>query len=270
VKRTTVLVIALAVCMAATGCAYRGAVYSSYQQLALDVRATTDSSTPVRVNFGYDRGVGAWVPKLNSQGEGSGAAAKNATATNRGEAVSLISKDDIRSTVTPPVKGTTYKVVVADSAFITGMAANVAAAPDGMEVHVVAPEASGGVETMDAEQAATLPAQVKIQVNGDPGERIAAALSSAQVFDVLQALFDRASQLDHAGQDAVFDSAAQNMSTPFKAEYKRMLDKGQSPRRAFDLAKIPYVSGTLEPKTTPEERRARLIAALSDALNKER
>jgi len=253
----------------ATGCGYRGAVYSSYQQLALDIRATTESSTPVKVQLGYDRGVGAWVPKLNAGTRKSATA--TAPGTDRGEAVSIISKDDIRTTVTPPIKAAAdaasaatvaaaaakptdqttggYKVLKVDSAFITGMAANVAAAPADTEVRVVVPPAAGA----DGRAATAL----SVTTKGDAGLRIATALSSAESFDALQTLYDKIGTLDPARQEAVYDAAAELVSPRFHELYAKY-SRRRSHRVAFLVATGDYNHG-------PTQRRE-LIAALRNAL----
>ena len=51
------LLLACACLVLPTGCAYRGAVYSEYSQVGLDIRTTQASNAPIMVNFGYDRGV---------------------------------------------------------------------------------------------------------------------------------------------------------------------------------------------------------------------
>lgn len=256
-----------ALALLASGCGYRGAVYSSYQQLALDIRASTESSTPVKVQLGYDRGVGAWVPKLNA---GTG---RTAADIDRGEAVSIISKDDIRSTVTPPIKPATdaaksaastvaaaasstssassggYNVLKVDSAFITGMAANVAAAPDDTTVTVVIPpdeRAEGGAATT-----------LSVKTHGDAGERIATALSSAEAFDVLQGLFDEVERLEPSRQDAVYETAAGLVSAQFHDRYAGYA-RTRTRRVAFLVAKGDYIHG-------PTERR-QVIDALREAL----
>src|SRR5437867_12266422 len=111
-KRLPLISASLVLIMTA-GCAYHGAVYSEYSQLALDVRSTAESSAPIKVSFGYDRGVVAYVPKLKAK---------------TGEACSIISWQNIGSTVSPSQLGT-QSVLRVDAGFISGTAANVASAP---------------------------------------------------------------------------------------------------------------------------------------------
>lgn len=127
------------------GC-YRGAIYSSYQEAGLGIRTTAESGAPVKVHFGYDRSVGAFVPRRGGD---------NANE----EATSIISKDDVGANVKP---GSTENLLTVDSALITGTAAIVASAPEQSEV-TIAP-------------AAGAPRQIFI-TSGDAGERIATALN---------------------------------------------------------------------------------------------
>lgn len=134
--RTIYLLFALVLLGLASGCRYRGAVYSEYEQLALDVRAsTTDANGPVKVNFGYDRGVIAFVPHRVG-GDGKTGA--------RGEAVSVISWSktgtDVRPSTAP--RGGSNTVLSVNAGLITGTAANVAAIPQGMLVTVVSDASS--------------------------------------------------------------------------------------------------------------------------------
>ena len=139
-------------------CAYRGAVYSEYTQFALDVRATQESSSPVKVNLGYDRGVLAYVPKLDDRSH-----------SRRGEAVSLISWNNVGSDWLPidATKGvlSSQKVLRVDAGFISGIAAVVASAPSNANVQVVAD--TTGKETSFA-----------VRTVGGPGERIGLALEA--------------------------------------------------------------------------------------------
>src|SRR5207249_9774961 len=85
------------------GCAYHGAVYSEYSQFALDVRSTAESSAPIKIDLGYDRGVLAYVPKLKSK---------------TGEACSVISWQNIGSSIAPSSLGT-KSVLNVDAGFIS-------------------------------------------------------------------------------------------------------------------------------------------------------
>jgi hypothetical protein len=132
-----------------TGCAYRGAVYSEYEQLALDIRSTAASSAPVQVNFGYEQSVFAYVPKQN--------AGSNST---QGEAVSVISWNNI-ATELNPTQISTNSVLRVDAGFISGIAADVASAPSNSTVTIVAPNLTNTVS-----------------VTGSAGERISAATTA--------------------------------------------------------------------------------------------
>jgi len=146
----TILCIACTSTLLATGCAYRGAVYTEYNQTALDIRSSAASGAPVQVNFGYDSGVFAYVPKQN--------AGTNAT---QGEAVSMISWNNIATTINP---AETTNLLRVDAGFITGITADVASAPAGSTVTIVAPGLTNAVA-----------------VSGDPGTRIGAATSALTV-----------------------------------------------------------------------------------------
>src|SRR5512147_2296059 len=107
---------------ALTGCAYKGAIYSSYQEGGLGVRTTAESEAPVKVHFGYDRSVAAFIPR-----RGGNPASEEVT--------SIISKDEVRAMVNPTRLGTDELIAV-DSAFITGTAAIVASAPSNAVVTI--------------------------------------------------------------------------------------------------------------------------------------
>ena len=149
-KRLPVIIASLSLILS-SGCAYHGAVYSEYAQFALDVRTTAESSAPVKVNLGYDRGVMTFVPKLKGK---------------TGEACSIISWQDIGSTVVPS-KTATDSVLRVDAGFISGMAAEVAAVPSDYTVAIVPPDPQGKA------------AGLKLKTTSGPGERIATALAFA-------------------------------------------------------------------------------------------
>jgi hypothetical protein len=145
----THLIIVCACSVFSAGCAYRGAVYSEYEQVALDIRTTAASSAPVQVTFGYDQGVFAYVPKLNAD-----------TNSTQGEAVSVISWDNIGAELNPTKTGSN-SVLMVDAGFISGIAADVVSAPDGSSVTILAPNLTNTVS-----------------ISGDPGDRIAAATAA--------------------------------------------------------------------------------------------
>lgn len=147
--------------LAGGGCAYRGAIYASYQEAGLAVRTTADGNAPVKVNVGYDRAVAAFVPR-----RGGDAAVEEATA--------LISKDEVRIIADPTGVGTDTLLAV-DSAFITGTAAIVASAPAGALVRV------HDAGTPAAIAAAASASAADWRPSGSAGERIATALTG---FDV--------------------------------------------------------------------------------------
>ncbi len=130
-------------------CAYRGAVYSDYNQVGLDIRTSQASGAPVQVNFGYDQGVFAYVPKQNGE-----------TNSTQGEAVSVISWNNI-ATELNPTQTSTNSVLRVDAGFISGIAADVVSAPAGSSVTIVAPNLTNTVS-----------------VQGSPGGRIAAATAA--------------------------------------------------------------------------------------------
>lgn len=149
-KRTHLLIVCVCSVLSA-GCAYRGAVYSEYEQTALDIRTTAASSAPVQVNFGYDQGVLAYVPKLNAT-----------TNSFQGEAVSVISWDNIGLELNPTQTGSNSLLMV-DAGFISGIAADVASAPEFTTVTILAPD----LKTTTTNE---------ISVSSSAGDRISAAM----------------------------------------------------------------------------------------------
>lgn len=153
------LALAAGLALAVTGCChYRGAVYSEYCMVGLDVRANAVSSSPVQASFGYDRGLGTFVPRRSSGTNGS-----------PGEAVSVISWNHINSTLDP--WRPTNTVLAVNAGFITGTAASVAAAPSNATVVI-----RGVDQTPMAE----------LQTVGDPGERINAAVSAGRYLEAVK------------------------------------------------------------------------------------
>jgi len=128
------------------GCSYKGAIYSSYQEGGLGIRTTAESDAPVKVHFGYDQSVAAFVPR-----RGDDPANEEATA--------IISKDEVGANVNPTTTGTKDLLTV-DSALITGTAAIVASAPANAQVTVTSPSTQRTYVT-----------------NGRAGDRIATALN---------------------------------------------------------------------------------------------
>lgn len=230
----------LVTCLAATSiaCSYRGAIYSSYQELGLGIKATAESNSPVKVHLGYNRGTGAWIPR-----RGGGEQAE--------EAVAVISRDDVLSTVNPTRLGED-SILQADSALISGTAAIVASAPSGAIV-VVKPSPDSGKpapEAVDAAAGAVKrvrdcddPAQhcVSFQALGSPGERIATALAGAPRLSPSQlkvkVLLDLLSK--RSNQKKVFGQASALMPADFQALYAARADL--DPAVAFRSAALDYL-----------------------------
>lgn len=109
----------------ATGCApYRGAVYSEYTQVGLDIRVNTASSTPIVGALGYDHGIGSYVPRRNCGTNGS-----------YGESVSVISWNYTGAEFNPLAP--TNSTLTMDAGFISGTAAAVAATPSDSVINIV-------------------------------------------------------------------------------------------------------------------------------------
>lgn len=158
----------LALTLTFTGCQYRGAVYSEYNQTALDIRAQQASSSPIKVNFGYDRGVFAYVPKRNAS-----------TNSFDGEAVSVIAWNNLQHDINPFTTATNSLLRV-DAGFISGVAAIVATAPADAEV-VIVPVHDAVFESLVANESGTPRSKwdkgntYRIQTSGSPGMRVKAA-----------------------------------------------------------------------------------------------
>jgi hypothetical protein len=148
----------------AAGCAYRGAVYSEFTTAGIDLRADATSGAPVRFVFGYDRGVGAYVPRRNA-----------GTTDSQGEAVSVVSWSYLRTTPAPTQQNANKTAISVDAGFITGTAAQVIAAPDGFKVIIEEPVTPSATGTPSGNVTGLFSAQ------GDPGTRIATAASVRSV-----------------------------------------------------------------------------------------
>jgi len=190
-----------------SGCGYHGAVYSSYQQLGLDIRATTESNAPVKVSLSYERGAGALVPKLDME-------------KSRGDAVSLLSTDDVATTAGNPKATKDWlgnPPLRASSAFISGPAAVVASAPSNTVVTIVEPRGN----------------ERQIQTTGSAGARIAAALRPSARFaepvqQEFQQEFDQLRQQLPATQKQTFDRAATMLGTKFEQKYRSVAAHGDA------------------------------------------
>lgn len=243
------LLLAFAALSASTGCGYKGAIYSSYQEAGLGIRTTAESDAPVKVHFGYDHSVAALVPR------------RGGDLTNE-EATSLISKEAVGAGVNP-VRAGTEPLLCMDSAFISGTAAIVASAPSGATVKVLpataaCPACPGAV----AERGS-----ITVTTEGNAGARIAAALTQrpgaltdAQVrLATMRELIDA---MPPAKQGAVYKSAAAKMSPTFQSAYQQRLTQGLSTPLAFKLTTQDYLKN--EPDDGP--RREEVNQALATGL----
>jgi hypothetical protein len=236
------------------GCGFKGAIYSSYQEGGLGVRTTAEGDAPIKVHFGYDRSVAAFVPR-----RGGNADTEEATA--------LISKDQVGANLNPLRMGTD-NVLTVDSAFITGTTAIVASAPHDSIVIVKAPPTvgtnAGGGSTAAAETGGALgetpgtgaekaggreraaPGSLEFRTRGSAGERIGLAftqqpgrLSTCAVSILaLQKKIGTGSKADE-----IYDKAAGKLPDDFKKLYQARSKKG---RTAFLLTKQDYLEGQPE------------------------
>jgi hypothetical protein len=193
-----------------TGC-YRGAVYASYQELGLGIKASAESNSPIKVHFGYDRGAGAWVPRRGGGQQGE-------------EAVALVSRDDVRSTVNPTRLGKD-SILQVDSALIAGTAAIVASSPPDSIVTVAPPAAP----------------PVSYAISGNAGDRIAMALADGprltpdqlDVQTMLRLLSKR------RNQKQVVARATTLLPADFQGRFATRA--GQAPLSAFKVTAFEYV-----------------------------
>jgi hypothetical protein len=219
----------------AGGC-YRGAIYASYEEVGLGIKATAESNSPVKVHFGYNRGVGAWVPRRGGADE---------------EATSLISRDDVRANVNPTKLG--QPLLQVDGAVIAGTAAIVAAAP-----------ANAVVEVKDADAVEAAATQVSVATRGGPGARIGMALAQTDLTEDEVAVLDLIKLIRlRPDRDTVFDAAATSMPTPFRNLYGKRRAASASPTNAFRGATSDYLS---EEGTDVTARNRELRAALGAAI----
>lgn len=170
-KKAQLLIFGLAgLILTTSGCHYRGAVYSEYNQTALDIRAQQASSSPIQVNFGYDRGVFAYVPKRNAS-----------TNSLDGEAVSVIAWNNLQHDVNPFTTSSNTLLQV-DAGFISGVAAIVATAPQDAKI-VIVPVHDAVFETMASitKNTSVSTKTYQIQTSGNPGKRVSSAM---QVFSL--------------------------------------------------------------------------------------
>ncbi|MBY0277350.1 hypothetical protein K2Z84_18620 [Candidatus Binatia bacterium] len=104
----------------------------------------------MKVHVGYNRSVGAFVPRRGGDPQTE-------------EATAMIAKDEVRIAANPTTTGTANLLAV-DSAFITGTAAIVASAPSGATVKVEDPRAPQS-----------------FTASGNAGARIATALTGFEI-----------------------------------------------------------------------------------------
>jgi hypothetical protein len=214
--------------LAATGC-YRGAIYASYQEAGLGIKATAESNSPIKVHFGYDRGAGAWVPRRGGADE---------------EATSLISRDDVRANANP-MRLADGPLLQASGVAITGTAAIVASSPSDAQVTVV--EADSVLE---------------VQTKGTAGERIATALSPVAFSNdqyVQRTLIIET--IKRKDGDAVFRAAAAKMSDRFQTLFQNRLDSQDTVSVAFQRATFTYTNEVDDSRA----RVAEMVAALRAA-----
>jgi hypothetical protein len=193
------------------------------------MKATAESNSPVKVHFGYDRGVGAWVPRRGGADE---------------EATSLISRDDVRAGVNPTRRG--EPLLQTDGVVISGTAAIVASSPTNAIVTVV--EAGSELE---------------VRTQGTAGKRIATALKrvglTSEQVDQMELIKDTAARND---ADLVFQSAAARMSDRFQTLFDQRVAAGDSAALAFKKATFKY---TNENRDSRDARVAETVAGLRSA-----
>jgi hypothetical protein len=200
----------LALLWSGSGCAYRGAIYASYQEAGLGIKATAESNAPIKVHFGYNRGVGAWVPRRGGNADTE-------------EATSLISRDDVRASLNPTGMGTD-SLLQADGAVITGTAAIVASAPAGATVTI-----RDGANVQD------------YRTEGEAGQRILTALAQAPRLssDELALRNLMAEVAKRRDRRSVFEAAARKMPAAFQARYDALVrDLGSE--QAFQATTSAY------------------------------
>ena len=221
------------------GCAYRGAIYSSYQEGGIGIRTTAESSAPIKVHFGYDRSVAAFVPRRGGDAQSE-------------EATSLISKDQVGANLNP-TKITTADALMIDSAFITGTAAIVASAPDDATVTV---NAAPGV-----------PGASYVAI-GSAGDRIGMALTqqpgrlTANQTTILRLNKQIAARTSHVVQNKIYTTAGLLMPPDFQGPYNARIASPEEPRTAFPVVQQDY----LEDQPDDSVRYQQVQRALSAAL----
>ncbi len=258
----TELVLLLIAFPLVSGCAYDGVIYSSYQEGGLGIRTTADSTAPIKVHFGYDHAVAAFVPR-----RGGDSASEEAT--------SIISKDEVTATFALPVTidpnvATTAAakeeaegpktMIAVDSAFITGTAAIVASAPAGAEVKILPAAAPRGEAGKGAAPTLT------VVTDGTAGDRIGMALTlQGQLSTVQVALANVSAEIRAkapAVQDKIYDRAAGHLPQEFQQSYQGLVS-GHAPKQAaFTNASRKFLKG----QPSDSDRHKQLLRALTQAL----
>ncbi|PON14999.1 hypothetical protein C2W62_26160 [Candidatus Entotheonella serta] len=178
----------LAIALIFSGCAYRGAVYSEYTHYGIGIRSAVEEASPINVEVGYGRGVYALVPKREG-------------GLSRGEAASLISKNNLGSDIRPRAPDTdTEEILQVDAQFVSGAAAVAAVLPENSVLMI-----NSAVGTEDA----TVNLQnVRVDVQGEPMQRLSAAFSPSARFtlpeqETFQKLLDQIDALPETAKQAI-------------------------------------------------------------------
>jgi hypothetical protein len=128
-----------------------------------------------------------------------------------------------------------------DAGFISGIAANVASAPQGATVTILpCTVTEGAVRSLSGAEG------YQVNTVGTPGQRIATAFSPSARFvsesqSTLQSLFDQIGS--RPDRDALFDRAAKMMPQDFTDLYQKELRPPVGPQGAFLAAKNLYLPG---------------------------
>lgn len=220
----------LAVLVAAlSGCAYKGAIYSSYQEFGLGIRTTAESDAPVKVHVGYDHSVAAFVPRRGGDARSE-------------EATSLISKEAVGSQINPTKSGTGDLLTV-DSAFISGTAAIVASAPSNAIVRVLD---GGAACPTDARSASGIK---EFKTQGSPGDRVGVALTQDGTLSIpqvrLSELMDVLRSKPIAEQATICGTAITGLPPATQAAYAGHPAHQSHPADVFASVTIDYINAAV-------------------------
>jgi hypothetical protein len=240
--------------LAVGGCGYKGAIYSSYQEVGLGIRATAESEAPVKVHFGYDRSVGAFVPRR-------GGDLKNEEST------SLISREEVSADANPANAG--KNILSVNSAFISGTAAIVASAPSGATVTLAPAMAKECAPCPEAKEKGTPLGSQSFVTRGAPGRRIGMALTQqpGRLSDLqidIQGVVKLIDAKPAEERSATYARAANAMPGEFKQLYQAGIDKKLSPADAFKSATDKYLQNQPEENARLEELHDALIGAMKE------